>query len=289
MASARSRALVVGASGLVGGALLRALGHDGVGTYLSRPRPGLVRLDGADRAGVRRLLDEVRPGSVLFPAAEPSVDWCEDHPEEARERNVSPALVTLAAAAEAGAHFVFFSSDYVFDGARGPYSESDVPAPIQVYGRIKLEIEEAVLARGGTVLRTTTVFGDEPPPGKNFVVRLVARLRASERVVVPHDQISTPTWADDLARAALAVAREGGVWHAAGPDLLARDAFARLIAAAFDLDPGLIDAIPTTALGQHARRPLRGGLRTERISRLLDAPFLSAIEALALLYRRSTV
>ncbi|MDE3102318.1 MAG: SDR family oxidoreductase [Chloroflexota bacterium] len=282
------RILVVGASGLVGGALLRALGTTGVGTYLRRPRPGLLRLDAADRDTVARLLAEVRPDSVLFPAAEPGVDWCEEHPEEAREKNTRPALTTLSAALDVGAHFVFFSTDYVFDGAEGPYMEDDRPAPLQVYGRIKLDIEKAVLGAGETVLRTTTVFGEEAPPPKNFAVHLVERLRARERVRVPNDQISTPTWVDDLARASLAVAGRAGVWHAAGPRLVSRDEFARLIATTFDLEPDLIEGVTTEELAQRAPRPLRGGLRTEKIATLLHEPFLPPDEALVLLRRRST-
>jgi dTDP-4-dehydrorhamnose reductase len=280
--------LVVGASGLVGSALLRALGEDAVGTYLSRPRPDLRRLDARDQDAVARVLDEVGPRMVLFPAAQPAVDWCEDHPAEAREQNVLPALATLVAASRAGAEFVFFSSDYVFDGKAGPYAEDARPAPIQVYGRHKLEVEQAVLSMGGTVVRTTTVFGDEPPPGKNFVVRLVDRLRARERVAVPSDQISTPTWVDDLARATLAICAKGGLWHAAGPDLYTRDELARLVARVFGLDPSLIDAVPTARLGQHARRPLRGGLRTDRLASVLSGPLLGPGEALARLRDHSS-
>lgn len=270
------RSLVVGASGLVGGALLRALGDAGVGTYRTRAAPHLRHLDAADDRAVRSALVEVGPRVVFFPAAEPHVDWCEEHPEGSRERNVVPALTALHACRDAGASFVFFSTDYVFDGRAGPYAETDEPRPLSVFGRHKREIELAVLDAGGTVVRTTTVFGIEPPPGKNFVLRLVARLRAGERVPVPNDQVATPTWADELAIGTLAVAGDGGLWNVAGPDLLARDAFAGIVADVFDVDPSGIDAVPTSTLGQRAPRPLAGGLRTEKLSRRIGRPLLGA-------------
>ncbi len=268
------RALVIGASGLVGGALVRAFGADAMGTYRSRPVPGLRPLDARDRAALRRLIVEIGPALVLFPAAEADVDWCEAHPEEARAANVEPARSALDLTREAGARLVFFSSDYVFDGRSGPYDEAATTSPISVYGRHKREVEERVLDAGGTVVRTTSVFGAEPPPGKNFVLRLVARLRAGERVRVPADQVSTPTWSDDLAQGVLAVAAFGGIWHVAGPELLARDAFARVVADVFGLDASLIDAVATAALGQPASRPLRGGLRTDKLRLRIGRPLL---------------
>lgn len=276
---------MVGASGLVGSALMRRLGGSAVGTYRTRARDGLRALDAGDPAAIAALLEEVRPTVLFFPAAEPNVDWCEEHPDGSWERNVVPATRALAAAVGAGARFVFFSSDYVFNGRSGPYGEDDPPAPIQVYGRHKLEIEAQVLGAGGTVVRTTTVYGEETPP-KNFVLRLIGRLRAGERVTVPSDQLSTPTWADDLSEAAVAVADRGGVWHVAGPALLARDELARLVARTFGLDESLIDAVPTSGLRQAAARPLRGGLRTAKLAATLGRELLPPGDALALLRRR---
>jgi dTDP-4-dehydrorhamnose reductase len=273
-------AVVVGASGLVGSALMRALGKSAIGTFRTRPAPGLVPLDARDGAALGKLVTKTDCEVVFFPAADPNVDWCETHPDEAYAANVAPALSGLEIARASGAGFVFFSSDYVFDGAEGPYEETASPAPLSVYGRQKLDVEERVVAAGGTVVRTTTVYGGEQPPGKNFVLRLVARLKANEPTTVPSDQYSTPTWSDELARGALAVAGRTGVWHVAGPDFLARDDFAWLIAEMFGLDTSLIQPVVTSQLRQKARRPERGGLRTEKIHRETGIEFLPTREAL---------
>jgi dTDP-4-dehydrorhamnose reductase len=273
--------LVIGASGLVGGALRRALGSSAVGTYRSRAVTGLIPLDAHDGSALTRIIDEVAPRIVFFPAAEPNVDWCELHPEEAYAANVTPALSALGISRARGAAYVFFSTDYVFDGEAGPYDEAAPTNPLSVYARHKREVEERVLDVGGTVVRTTTVFGQEEPPGKSFVVRLVARLRSGQEATIPCDQFSTPTWSDELARAAIAVAARGGIWHAAGPDYLARDAFARLVAEVFAVDPGLVRPVTTPELRQAAPRPLRSGLLTEKVRRetgLVFLPLRTALE-----------
>lgn len=281
-------AVVIGASGLVGGALLRCLGASGVGTYRTRAQPGLQLLDALDEYAVARLLDAVAPEAIFFPAANPDVDWCEREPEAAERENLGPLRATLAAAR--GVPVIVYSSDYVFDGSAGPYAESDLVAPLSVYGRLKVELERLVLAAGGTVIRTTGVFGWEPAPARNFVLRLAASLARGERARVPSDQIANPTYAEDLAAASLEIAQDagGGVWHVAGADLLARDAFARLVALEFGADPGLIDGVPTNALGQAALRPLRGGLLCGRYrERFGAAPVRPVRGALAALHARA--
>lgn len=250
---------------------MRTLGLDAVGTYRSRQVDGLRRLDVTNIGELEQVMDDVGPDVVFLPAAEPNVDWCETHPDEAHALNVAPALATLVAARERQARFLFFSTDYVFDGARGPYAETDPVNPQSVYARHKYEVERRVLDAGETVVRTASVFGQELAPGKNFVLRVIARLTAGEIVTAPKDQFSTPTWADELAAAAMKVVDRGGLWHAAGPDLLARDQFARLVASVFALDESLVKSVSTSELHQAAPRPMRSGLKTERLQR--DAGF----------------
>lgn len=258
---------------------MRILGDRAVGTYRTRPQPGLVPLDATDEAAVRALVSACDPEVIFFAAADPNVEWCELHPDEARERNVAPLLSTLKAAA--GRRIVGFSSDYVFDGSAGPYDESDRPRPISVYGRIKVEIEELLLPEGQAVIRTTTVFGREAPPPKNFALRLIASLRAGNEVRVPSDQWSTPTHADDLAAAATRVTAGGpGLWHIAGPELMSRIELAKLVAEVFDLPSELIRPVPTSELGQAAARPLRGGLRCDRLERAFGRSVRSPRDAL---------
>lgn len=273
------RALVVGASGLVGGALLRKLGDPAVGTYHERHRPGLTHLDVRDGSELADVLGRVAPDVIFYPAANANVDWCERNPAAAEETNFRPLLAIRRAAPRTP--IVAYSSDYVFDGRAGPYLETDPVAPLSVYGRLKAKLEDFVLDSGGTVVRSTGIFGWEPPPAKNFVLRLIASLRKGERPRLPFDQVATPTYADDLAVASIELARTGaqGVWHAAGPDLLSRPAFGRMVADVFGLDGGLIEEVPTSDLAQPAARPLRGGLLCSRYAKRFGRPPVRDVRA----------
>src|SRR5687767_11611962 len=141
------KALIIGASGLVGGALLRALGaagHDVLGTYRSRPVPGLVPLDVADPSAIRRTIADARAHVVFLTAALTAVDYSDDHEDEARAINVDGPRFVAEAAAAAGSRVVYYSTEYVFDGRSGPYGEDDPISPQGAYARSKADGERAV-------------------------------------------------------------------------------------------------------------------------------------------------
>jgi dTDP-4-dehydrorhamnose reductase len=280
------RALVIGASGQVGAALqarLTARGHSVTGTYHRVPQPGLLPLDVGDFVGVARLVAETMPDWVFCPAGLTHVDFCEDHHEEAFRANRDAPAAAARAAASARAGFVYYSTEYIFDGVAGPYGEDDPPRPLSVYGRSKLEGERAVQDANprALVVRTTVVYGPEPQ-GKNFVYQLLRRARAGEPITVPADQRSSPTYNQDLAAATVEAAERAltGVLHVAGPTVLDRHAFALAVCAAFGLNPGRVTAVPTATLGQRAARPLNAGLKIERARGLLATPLRGPKEGL---------
>jgi len=269
------RALVIGASGQVGGALVNALtarGHAVTGTYATLPVDGASPLDLRDHQAVERFIHNVAPDWIFCPGGLTHVDWCEDHPEEAYRINVAGPLVAARAGAALGAGFVFYSSEYVFDGVRGPYGEEDPPHPLSVYGKTKLQAEQAVLAEipRGLVIRTAVVYGPERQQ-KNFVYQLLRRCRAGEAMLVPMDQLSSPTYNQDLAAASVELAERGavGLFHVAGAEVLARSTFARLTCQVFGVDASHVKPVTTASLDQRAARPVRGGLRIDKaLSRL---------------------
>jgi dTDP-4-dehydrorhamnose reductase len=265
------RALVIGASGQIGGHLLtrlRSQGHAVSGTYASSPQPGLSKLDIQDEAAVRAAMADVAPDVVFLPAGWTWVDGNEDDPAKAARLNRDEPLAVACAARDAGALFVTWSTDYVFDGTDGPNAEDDPPHPLNVYGRAKLEGEVAIRAAvpEHLILRTTTVYGPEAQ-GKNFVYQVLRRVSKGERMVAPDDQLATPSYGPDVADAALELVSQGarGTWHVAGPELLDRAAFARLACEVWGKEPSLIDGKPTSTMTQKAVRPLRGGLRIDKL------------------------
>ncbi len=273
MASGKS--LVVGASGLVGGALMRVLRRaqiDVAGTYAKNPRPGLEPLDITYSARVRACVERHRPAVIFLTGALTHVDYCEEHADEAFAINVEGPRAVAEAARAAGARLVFYSTEYVFDGNAGPYDEEEPPSPLSVYGRSKLAAERAILETldDALVLRTTVVYGWDAE-SKNFAMQVYQKVRVGERMTIPADQFGNPTLAEYLAEASVALVRQDarGVVNAVGKDLVARSDFALALVKLFGGSPDLIVPVTTDSLKQKAPRPLRGGLKPAKLERLL--------------------
>ncbi len=258
---AKAEILIIGASGLVGGALLERLGPRAAGTSRAG-RSGLLPLDITDREAVARTIERLAPRAVVLAAALTAVDECERDPERSRLVNAEAPRQVAEACRRAGARLVFFSSDYVF-GEGGPHSPDDEPAPLNVYGRHKLEAERAIATAiaGALIVRTCNVYG-YAPAGKNFAMSVLRAARCGQRLRVAADQFGNPTAAGDLAAAVVRLLEAGasGIVHLAGPDYVDRATWAHRTAEAFGLDPSFIEPVPAAALGQAARRPLRAGL-----------------------------
>ncbi len=281
------RAIIVGASGQIGSWLTRfwqGRGHEAVGTYREHAFDGLVPLDTADHEAARRLVNEVRPDVVFYPAGFTWVDGCERDETRARAENLDQPLAMARAAKAAGARFVAFSTDYVFDGQSGPYDESARTRPLSVYGRAKRDAEQALEeALGDSLLtvRTTWVYGPERQ-GKNFAYQLARSLSEGRALVCPTDQVSNPTYGPDVAKAVVELVVQGvcGLIHVAGPEYVPRPEFARAVARALGLDPSRIEERATSELGQPAARPLRGGLLTRRLDTLIPGAMRPMSQAL---------
>jgi dTDP-4-dehydrorhamnose reductase len=225
------------------------------------------------------------PEAVVVAAGMTWVDGCERRPEVAATVNRDGPAALARAAAAAGARTVYLSTEYVFDGTDGPYDEDRPLRPLSAYGRSKAEGEAAVREAdpAALVVRTTVVYGPEAH-GRNFAYQLAARLGRREAMTVPADQVSSPTYNRDLAAALVGLIDAGttGVVNVAGPEVLDRAAFARRLAAAMGLDPGLVVPRTTAELGQEAPRPLDAGLEVGRLRRLLpDLPLRGPEEAVA--------
>jgi dTDP-4-dehydrorhamnose reductase len=286
------RALIIGASGQVGAALvstLRERGHDAQGTHGAHPAPGLVPLDLNDHDAVEHMIAEVTPDWIFCPAGLSHVDYCEEHPEEALALNHDGPRVAARAAGKAGAGFVFYSSDYVFNGVGGPFGEDDPPRPLSIYGRSKWEGERAVMiaCRRAIVIRTSVVYGSERQE-KNFVYQLIRAFRENRPYRPAVDQRVSPSYNPDVAAASVELAERDllGLWHVAGPETLDRYAFALLVCREFGLDSSRLAPVKTAELKQAAPRPLNGGLRVGKAQVALRTPLRPPAEGLAEMHRR---
>ena len=233
--------LQIGTNGQVGWELLRTCSPLGELIGLDYPA-----VDLSDSAGLRELIRNTKPDIIINAAAYTNVDKAEIEPELARAINAIGPGVLAEEAKKINAVLVHYSTDYVFDGTKGsPCIETDVTNPLNVYGKTKLEGEQAIQSVGGAylILRTSWVYSMRQG---GFVSKVLQWARQQEVLRVVDDQISSPTWARMLAEAtALALAQgrsepvdylreKAGLYHLAGSGACSRYEWAQAI---LELDP----------------------------------------------------
>lgn len=278
------RIAVIGGSGLVGGYLLREFAagkqyREIIPTSYSVRREGFYPLDMTDSERLGSFYSGNPPDLVLFAAAMTHVDRCEEEKELCFRTNVEAVKnsIHLLKKLKKPFRFVFFSTEYVFDGARGPYHESDPVNPLSVYGESKRRAEELIQneAEDYLIIRTTGVYGLERAR-RNFFYTVRHFLTEGKTIRVSSDQVSTPTYAGHIARTVrrLVERREKGIFHVVGNTRISRFDFAVRIARRFGWDPMWIEPVATAELGQKAKRPLNGGLLPSKIEGAPLAPTL---------------
>ncbi|MCU7787760.1 NAD(P)-dependent oxidoreductase [Pyrobaculum sp. 3827-6] len=271
------KVLLTGAAGFLGSRLLAVLlekGYDVVAVFHRRvppvEHPRLVKVVG-DLAEV-----DIPPADLaVHAAAMTDVDLCEvDRPACWR----SNVLATRRVASKMPT--IYISTDYVFPGDRGLYKEDDVPSPVNFYGLTKLLGEEAVLARGGWVVRTSGVYGVGGGK-KSFPEAVVERLSKGDVISAVADQFYSPTYAGLLAEAIAELLERDRprVLHVAGPRL-SRLEFATAIAEAFGLPKELIKPSKMADMRWVARRPADSSLDVSLAKSLLKTPFWDLGESL---------
>jgi dTDP-4-dehydrorhamnose reductase len=253
------KALVLGAGGQLGQEIVRLLGSPGYGLTHQ-----LVSI--TDAGAVEAVIAERRPDVVFNCAAFNAVDRAESEPDAAFAVNARGPLNIASACVRHGAHFVHFSTNFVFDGTLDrPYVETDEPAPLGAYAHSKLEGERAVLraSPAALVIRTAAVYGGRR--GQSFPERMLERARSGGPLRVVADQRVNPTYAADLAQAALELAgrHEGGVVHAVAEGCCAWDELARAVIEASGLSVA-VEPVPTSEYPTPARRPPNGCLSSLR-------------------------
>jgi len=279
------KVLVIGAAGQVGGALMEALrrrGHQTTGIDRLALSPDILQADASNALRMRALLEETMPDWVFYPAGFSWVDGCERDPLLSYNSNVKWPVDIATVAGEFGAGFTYYSSEYIFDGRQGPYTEEAKPNPLNVYGRHKLETEQSLpLVTRTLIVRTTVVYGPEIKR-KNFVYQVLDRLSRNEPMPVPSDQVSSPTYNVDLAQACVECAERGivGTLNLAGPDRIDRYTFALRICEVFHLDSALLVSKPSSELGQEATRPLNAGLDSSKAYQSLQTRLRGVREGL---------
>jgi dTDP-4-dehydrorhamnose reductase len=259
------RLLLTGASGQLGGYLLRRRSEQGAATVAwSGQRHGelfgcpLRPVDLTDPDAIASAFREARPDYIVHAAALAGVADCHRGPERAERINTRGSAVLAELADRAKARFVFVSTDMVFDGERGNYREEDVTAPLSVYGRTKAAAEQAVLACSrGVVARLSLLFGPSLIGRPTFFDEQVSALRTSRSVILFHDEWRTPLSLPVAAQGLLALAASDrvGVVHLGGPERLSRLEMGQRLAVFLHADPALLVSTSRTSAAAAEPRP----------------------------------
>ena len=297
------RVLVTGASGLLGlnlafelaGSPARHEVTGAVNAHALRVQPGqalpfaVVQADLLDAGALERLLDQAQPDWVIHCAALANLEACEADPELARRLNAELPGRLAGLVCQRGARLLHVSTDAVFDGGRGGYTEQDAPAPLGVYAQTKLEAEYAVLAADPqAVAARVNLFGWSLQGRRSLGEFFVNNLRAGKQVMGFTDVIFCPLLVNDLAAIFSEMLEMGlsGVYHTVSSECLSKYEFGRRVAAQFGLDGSLIQPTRVADSGLKAARAPNLCLNTEKLAGALGhslpaiAPALERFHAL---------
>jgi dTDP-4-dehydrorhamnose reductase len=213
------------------------------------------------------LIKSLSPDYIVLTAALTDVDLCESNRNAAWNVNALGPERVAAAAKKIGAKLIYISTDYVFNGERGMYMESDPVSPINFYGESKLAGEKIVqqICPDCIVARSSVLYGWNPVR-HNFVTWAIEQMKKGIKINVVKDQCNSPTLASNLAEMILQIRDSEGLFHACGSERISRYDFVIDIARAFELDESLVNPITSDLLNWKAKRPKDSSMDISRIS-----------------------
>lgn len=292
--------VVTGANGLLGQSILRQLASksfDVIATGRGEDRTGeglkdkyvYEAVDITDGPAIQKFILDQQPDIILHAAAMTQVDQCELDKQECYNVNVTATRFIIDAAKEINARFIFVSTDFVFDGSSGPYSEEDEPAPVNYYGGTKLVAEKAVMESGldWAIARTILVYGDSPATGRTNIIGFIKKnLEANKPIKMVTDQVRTPTFVDDLAAGIILIIEKHGkgIYHLSGEDEMTPYEVAIEAAKHFGLNQELISRSTSEEIKQPALRPSKTGFNIAKAKKELGFKPKSFKEGLKTLF-----
>ena len=272
----RKTVLVTGANGFIGYQLIQTIMASGrycvkgtsknTSSLLPHFAQHYHSMDIVNKDEIEQVIRETRPEYVVHTAAMSHADECEASPELCYQLNTHAVKDLIDICERYGVkHVCFFSTDFVFDGLYGPYTEMAPVNPINVYGKSKCLAEDIVQASvlSTSIIRTVLVYGKPHTLNRsNFVVWAYQQLGKNKTLNITNDQWRTPTYIDDLVAGCVAILDQQaeGIFHLSGSEFLTPFDMAQTIAEYFDFPKALIVPISSDSLKSVAKRPARTGL-----------------------------
>ena len=291
--------LVTGSNGLLGQKLVHLiLDHSnnillatskGENRLKSRSDFEYRSLDITKKNRVDSIVSEFEPDVLINSAAMTNVDACESNKENCIALNVDGVKNLVAACENHNTHLIHVSTDFVFDGKAGPYSENDQPNPLSFYGQSKYD-SELIVSNSSlskwSIARTIIIYGIVENMSKsNIVLWAKSALESGSELKIVDDQFRSPTYADDLAKGCLLIAEKekNGIYHLSGKESMSILELVYKVADFYGLDKSTISPVKSESLNQAAKRPPVTGFVLDKANKELGYYPLSFNDGLKLL------
>lgn len=277
--------LVTGANGLLGQVLIKDLVDKKYTVVATGKGPSRLLVASLDNYSyndiditngpeIQKFILAEQPALIVHAAAMTNVDQCELNKQDCYNVNVTATRFIIDAAKVIKARFIFVSTDFIFDGSNGPYSEGDEPSPVNYYGSTKLVAEKAVMESGlnWAIARTILVYGVAPGTGRTNIVSWVKQsLETSTPIRMVTDQYRTPTFVHDLSKGILLMIEKNasGIYHLSGEEQMTPYEMAIETARFFGLNEKLISTSLSPDIKQPAMRPPRTGFNITKAKKEL--------------------
>ena len=268
------RILITGSNGLLGQKIVKIClkrgteflaTSNGANRNQECPSDRYLEMDITNQSTIAEIFTDYKPTHIIHTAALTNVDYCELNPEECQEVNVLATQKLWNEAQKINAHFQLLSTDFIFDGLKGNYKETDEPSAVSIYGQSKVDAEHVLINsenKNWSIARTIIVYGTANNLSRtNIVLWSISALSKGEPMKIINDQFRMPTWADDLAWGCLEICRKDktGIFHLCGPELMAVNEIVFRIAKHLGKSTENVEIISSSTLNQPAKRPPRTG------------------------------
>lgn len=268
------RILITGSNGLLGQKIVRQLNKRKI-EFLATSKgenrnpdcedANYVSMDICSEEEIAHVFHTFLPTHVIHTAAITNVDFCELNPKECQETNVFATKKLFEEAKKIGAHFQLLSTDFIFDGEKGNYKEEDIPNPLSIYAKSKVDAEQFFITdsySNYSIVRTIIVYGVGNNLSRtNIVCWAKEALSKGQEMRIIDDQYRAPTWADDLAWACIRICEleKRGVFHISGPETMSVFEIVKRVAKYFSLSTESLVQTDSSTLNQPAKRPPKTG------------------------------
>ena len=279
------RLLITGSNGLLGQKIVKICLKRGVEFLATSnganrnqecPSERYLEMDITNQPKIAEIFTNYKPTHIIHTAALTNVDYCELNPEECQEVNVMATKKLWNEAQKINAHFQLLSTDFIFDGLKGNYKETDEPSAVSIYGQSKVDAEHVLINsqnKNWSIARTIIVYGTANNLSRtNIVLWSIDALTKGDPMKIIDDQFRMPTWADDLAWGCIEICRRDktGIFHLCGPELMAVNEIVFRIAKHLGKSIENVEIISSSTLNQPAKRPPRTGFDLTKSRTELD-------------------